>query len=120
MKYRKETVKSPIGESDRYYLITRDKVTLKDVARRIEARRGTSAIDTMRIIWNFFEEIIPLLEEGDRIEITDYCTLAATIKKDNKGKPKVGGIQLNAIGALKKALAKIQLKECLNTDKTAK
>lgn len=119
MKYRKETVKSPNGNGVRYYAIQNKVVTLKEVAQRIEERKGISGIDTMRIVWNFLDEIIPLLTEGNRIEITNYCTLAATIKKDDKGMPKVGGIQLNTLGKLKKAISSIELKECLNTDKTA-
>lgn len=118
MKYKKETVKSPNGEGTRYYLITKETVNLREIAERIESKRNVSAIDTMRVIWNFFEEITPMLMEGDKIEITDYCTLVATIKKDNDGKPKVGGIQLNAIGKLKREIARTPLKECLNLDKT--
>lgn len=118
MKYRKETVKSPAGNGVRYYAIQGDVVNLKEVAKRIEDRKGVSSIDTMRVVWNFLDEIIPLLMKGDRIELTDYCTLAATIKKDSQGKPKVGGIQMNALRVLRKAMSEVKLKECLSTDKT--
>lgn len=117
MKYRKETVKSPNGEGERYYLVPQKTANLHDIAELIERKKGVSAIDTMRVIWNFFEEITPMLVDGAKIEITDFCTLYATIKKDKDGKPKAGGIQLNASGALKKAMANAQLKECLNIDK---
>ena len=120
MKYRKETVKSPNGEGVRYYLIQRETVNLREIAERIEKKRNVSAIDTMRVIWNFFEEITPMLADGDKIEITDYCTLTPVVKKGKNDQPSVGGIQLNLIGAMKKEMGKIQLKECLNADKTAK
>lgn len=118
MNYRKETVKSPNGEGTRYYLVPRETVNLREIADRIETKRNVSAIDTMRVIWNFFEEITPMLAAGDKIEITDCCTLFPVIKKKT-GKPSVGGIQMNLIGAMKKAMADVQLKECLNIDKTA-
>lgn len=118
MNYRKESVKSPNGEGTRYYLVPRDTVNLREIAGRIEARRNVSAIDTMRVIWNFFDEITQMLMEGDKIEITNYCTLSPVIKRGKDGKPSAGGIQLNLIGGMKKAMAGIQLKERLNTDKT--
>lgn len=118
MRYRKETMKLPVGESVRYYLVAKDTLSLREIAERIEAKRNVSAIDTMRVIWNFFEEITPMLAEGNRIEITDYCTLSPMIKKGKDGKPNFGGIQLNLIGTMRKEMADIQLKECLNTDKT--
>lgn len=118
MDYRKETVKSPAGEGVRYYPIQNRTVSLREVAKLIKLRRGVSDIDTMRVVWNFFEEIVPMLCDGDRIEITDYCILSAAIKKGTDGKPAVNGIQLTPTGAFKKALKGIQLKERLNTDKT--
>ena len=118
MDYRKETVKSPNGEGTRYYLVPKGTANLREIAERIESKRNVSAIDTMRVIWDFFDEITPMLLEGDKIEITDYCSLLATVKKDHDGKPKVGGIQLNAIGKLKKEIAGTPLKECLDIDKT--
>lgn len=111
MNYRKETVKSPNGEGVRYYLVSRETVNLHEIAERIEAKRNVSAIDTMRVIWNFFDEITPMLAEGDKIEITDYCTLTPVIKKGKDGKPNVGGIQLHPIGAMKKAMSNIRMKE---------
>ncbi|WP_158576655.1 HU family DNA-binding protein [Parabacteroides sp. AM08-6] len=116
MKYRKETVKSSTNESTRYYLVQKETVSLREVAKRIETKRNVSAIDTMRVLWNFFEEITPMLADGSKIEITDFCTLSAIIRKDKDGKPKAG-IQLNTSGVLKKAMAKVQLKECLSIDK---
>lgn len=119
MKYRKETVKSPSGEGVRYYAVKGQTVSLREIAGRIESKRGVSSIDTMRVIWNFFEEITPMLADGDKIEITDYCSLSATIIKDKDGKPKAG-IQFNTQGALRKEMANVVLKECLNADKTAR
>lgn len=116
MKYRKETVKSPLGTGVRYYPVVRRVVDLREVAQRIESSRGVSSIDTMRVIWNFFDEIIPMLMDGDRIEITNYCSLGVTIKKDNDGSPRIGGIQLTPSGTLRKAIAKA----CLNADKTVR
>lgn len=118
MRYRKETVKSPNGEGTRYYIVQGETVGLSEIAERIESRRGVSKIDTMRVIWNFLDEIAPMLMKGDRIDIEDYCTLSATITKGKDGKPKVGGIQLNATGSLRKAMSNAELKECLNTAKT--
>lgn len=119
MRYRKETVKSPNGEGVRYYLVTGETLNLREIAQRIESKRGVSSIDTMRVIWNFFEEITPLLVNGDKIDITDYCSLSATITKGKEGKPKAG-IQFNTLGTLRKEMASVTLKECLSTDKTVK
>lgn len=119
MQYRKETVKSPNGEGVRYYLVKGETLSLREIAQRIESKRGVSSIDTMRVIWNFFEEITPMLANGDKIDITDYCSLSAIITKDKEGKPKAG-IQFNTLGALRKKMASVVLKECSNTDKAVK
>lgn len=118
MRYRKETVKSPNGEGTRYYLMRGETVGLREIAERIESRRGTSKIDTMRVIWNFLDEIVPMLAKGDKIDIEGYCTLSATIAKGKDGKPKTGGVQLSATGSLRKAMANAELKECSNAVQT--
>lgn len=118
MKYRKETVKSLGGECVRYYSVKPETLSLSKIARRIEDKKGVSSIDTMRVIWNFFEEITPMLADGDKIDITGYCSLSAVITKDKDGKPKAG-IQFNTQGDLKKAMADVKFEECSNTDKTA-